>query len=150
MNCDLISREALKEHKFLTPQVKVIGGRHNGKMREQIIQAYQKGWNDAIDAIIDNAPTVDTEKVLVANVTFDEDKLKEIVQTEVIDKIKNGELVIKGERSKGEWVCKTKSTFPQYQPDEYKCPFCSHIENRKTKFCCECGADMRGGDKNDK
>lgn len=58
MNNDLISREALKEHKFLTPQVKVIGGRHDGKMREQIIQAYQKGWNDCIDAIIDNAPTV--------------------------------------------------------------------------------------------
>ena len=61
-NNDLISREALKKHKFLTPQVKVIGGRHDGKMREQIIQAYQKGWNDCIDAIIDNAPSVEPEK----------------------------------------------------------------------------------------
>ena len=56
---DLISREALKEHKFLSPQFKVIGGRRCGKTREQIIDAYQKGWNDCIDAIIDNAPTVD-------------------------------------------------------------------------------------------
>ena len=58
----LISREALKEHKFLTPQVKVVGGRHNGKMQEQIIRAYQKGWNDCIDAIIENAPTVEPKK----------------------------------------------------------------------------------------
>ena len=54
----LIDANALKEHKFLTPQVKVIGGRHNGKTKEQIVEAYQKGWNDCIDAIIDNAPTV--------------------------------------------------------------------------------------------
>ena len=55
----LIDADALHTHKFLTPQVKVIGGRHNGKTREQIIEAYQKGWNDCIDAIVDNAPTVD-------------------------------------------------------------------------------------------
>lgn len=54
----LIDADELNTHKFLTPQVKVIGGRHNGKTREQIIESYQKGWNDAIDAIIDNAPTV--------------------------------------------------------------------------------------------
>lgn len=54
----LIDADELNTHKFLTPQVKVIGGRHNGKTREQIIESYQKGWNDAIDAIIDNVPTV--------------------------------------------------------------------------------------------
>ena len=53
------------------------------------------------DEIIDNAPPAEPEKVLIANVTFDEDKLKEIVQTEVIDKIKSGELVLKDE-----WVRK--------------------------------------------
>lgn len=42
MNNDLISRSALKEHKFLIP----------------LVGDYQQGWNDAIDAIIDNAPTV--------------------------------------------------------------------------------------------
>ena len=55
----LIDADALHTHKFLTPQVKVIGGRHNGKTREQIIEAYQKGWNDCLDAIVDNAPSVD-------------------------------------------------------------------------------------------
>jgi len=56
---DLISREDLKEHKFLSPQVKVIGGRRCGRTGERIIEAYQKGWNDCIDAIIDNATTVE-------------------------------------------------------------------------------------------
>lgn len=62
----LIDADALHTHKFLTPQVKVIGGRHNGKTREQIIEAYQKGWNDCLDAIVDNAPTVEdrTREVL--------------------------------------------------------------------------------------
>ena len=41
---DLISRKALKEHKF------IIAGTS---------EPYAKGWNDAIDSIIDNAPTVD-------------------------------------------------------------------------------------------
>lgn len=55
-----------------------------------------------IRRIIDNTQPVEPEKVLIANVTFDEDKLKEIVQTEVIDKIKSGELVIKDERPQGD------------------------------------------------
>ena len=59
---DLISRSALKEHKFLTPQVRVIGGRRNGKMRELIIQAFQLGWNNCIDAITDNAPAIERSK----------------------------------------------------------------------------------------
>lgn len=41
MDNDLISREALKEHKFSIP----------------LIGDYQQGWNDAIDAIYDNVPT---------------------------------------------------------------------------------------------
>lgn len=47
------------------------------------------------------------------------------------------------ERPQGEWIIKTISTFPQYQPDEYICPFCNTIVNYKTKFCENCGADMR-------
>ena len=57
----LIDANALNEHKFLSPQVKVISGRHSGKLKDQIIDVYQKGWNDCIDAIIDNAPTVEPE-----------------------------------------------------------------------------------------
>ena len=47
-------------------------------------------------------------------------------------------------RPKGKWICITKSTFPQYQPDEYKCSECSGPSNIKYYFCPHCGADMRG------
>jgi len=56
MNDDLISRSELKNHKFVGIQFGCI---RNGKTREIINQAYRQGWNDAIDAIIDNAPTVE-------------------------------------------------------------------------------------------
>lgn len=59
MNNDLISREALKEHKFVGNKYVQIGGRTNGKTLRTVNQAYQQGWNDAIDAIIANAPTVE-------------------------------------------------------------------------------------------
>lgn len=55
---DLISREELKKHKFTTPQYIQLAGRRNGKTIKRITLAYQKGWNDSIDAIYDNAPTV--------------------------------------------------------------------------------------------
>ena len=48
------------------------------------------------------------------------------------------------DRPKGEWKVKTISTFIQYQPNEYVCPFCNTIVNYKTNFCPNCGADMRG------
>lgn len=51
----------------------------------------------------------------------------------------------KNARLQGEWICVTKSTFPQYQPDEYKCPFCNVIVHRKTNYCEYCGASMKGG-----
>ena len=59
MNNDLISREELKHHKFVGIKFKQIDGRTNGKTLENINKAYMQGWNDAIDAIIDNAPTVE-------------------------------------------------------------------------------------------
>ncbi len=83
MSDQLISREALKK------ELEKVFFNDNDDMNR-------------IEQIIDNAPTVDTEKLLVANVTFDEDKLKEIVQTEVIDKIKSGELVLKDENPQGD------------------------------------------------
>lgn len=46
----------------------------------------------------------------------------------------------------GKWICITKSTFPQYQPDEYKCSQCNKLCHIKYYFCPFCGADMRGED----
>lgn len=83
---------------------------------------------------IDNAPTVEPEKA----------KESEIIKayTKGFD---TGVETVKGERPQGEWICVTKSTFPQYQPDEYKCPFCNTIVNYKTNYCHNCGAKMKGG-----
>lgn len=100
---------------------------------------------------IDNTPTAEPEKVLVANVTFDEDELKDIVQTEVIEKIKSGELVIKDKKPKGEWIKVQEIMFSRHA-----CSLCNHYplvdedtgETVLSNFCPNCGADMRG-DKND-
>lgn len=56
---DLISREELKQYKFLIPDIQFVGGRSNGKTIEKITLAYDKGWNAAIDAIYENAPAVE-------------------------------------------------------------------------------------------
>ena len=48
------------------------------------------------------------------------------------------------ERSQGKWICVTKSTFPQYQPDEYNCSNCNKLCHIKYYYCPFCGADMRG------
>lgn len=89
----------------------------------------------------DNAPTVDPEYKLVpiAKLTFDEDKLKEIVQTEVIDKIKSGELVLKTEeQSKGKWI---------HDPlHNTVCSVCGGIRRDSrfdhVSYCNKCGAKM--------
>lgn len=102
--------------------------------------------------LIDNAPTVKPEKVLVANVTFDEDKLKELVQTEVIDKIKSGELVLKDEIPQGEWVKVKEYRMCIDMSGEiatlYKCSECGRmitiLPSRLADYpFCHCGADMR-------
>ena len=93
-------------------------------------------------ALIDNAPTVKPEKVLVANVTFDKDKLEEIVRDQVIEPIKNGGLVIKEEKPQGKWV----EPFERNGKTYHKCNHC-HISSELIlidNFCPNCGADMRG------
>ena len=132
MNNDLISREALKEE---ISKNKKVAGR----------------FIEGVLMLIDNAPTVEPEKALIANVTFDEDKLKEIVHTEVIDKIKSGELVLKEERPQGEWIY--DDLF-----NNWKCSVCGECPKtigyvgdhdfmkEHFKFCNHCGADMRGAE----
>ena len=112
MNNDLISREALKKE-FCKD---IMGGLN---------------W----ESIIDNAPTVEPEKVLVANVTFDEDKLHEIVQREVIDKINSGELVLKEERPQGKWNNHTVACLlAELFGDTCACNFCG-IDEWLPKKC---------------
>ena len=44
----------------------------------------------------------------------------------------------------GYWKHTLKSTFPQYQPDEYTCSICGSIGGRLLKYCPACGATMEG------
>lgn len=95
MNGDLISREALEKTILNVVFSNTIDTKYNGTTYISL------GF---VLNTIDNAPSVEPEKALIANVTFDEDKLKEIVQTEVIDKIKSGELVLEAEIPQGAWI----------------------------------------------
>lgn len=110
-------------------------------------------WEQLYDAVvkaIDNAPTAEPEKVLVANVTFDEDKLKEIVQTDVIDKIKSGDLVIRSEkRPHGKWIkhewgysCSVCGVSNDYAYD-------NNIHKFTDYYCPNCGAKMDGEEADD-
>jgi len=114
MNNDLISREALKK------AIKDNGYSH---------------YFEILD-IIDNAPTVEPEikKVPIANITFDEEKLKELTD-EIVERIKNGEIVLQDERPHGKW---------NIEHDWVHCSSCGHEQNYPSNFCSKCGADMRG------
>ena len=69
---------------------------------------YRLGWNDAIEAIMENEPTIEA-------------------------------------RPKGAWECGGFC----FSTMSYCCPFCKSKTLERTKFCSECGADMRGGGNND-
>lgn len=45
-------------------------------------------------------------------------------------------------RPTGEWICTFHSTFPQYEPSEYRCSKCNGRGNESDKFCKHCGAKM--------
>jgi len=100
------------------------------------------------DDCINNAPTVEPEKIPVCNLTFDEDKLKEIV-----DKLKNeiisGEIVLHtdNERLRGNWI--VKDIYPYKY--SYTCECCKkeYIGNINGEiavcdfnYCPKCGAMM--------
>ena len=85
---------------------------------------------------LNDVPTVESR--LIANVSFDEDKLKEIVQAEVIEKIKSGELVIKDERPQGKWIFHNDYN----ESCRYGCNQCGNLTNIGSNFCPNCGVRM--------
>ena len=92
-------------------------------------------YGGKIKELIDEAPTVEPEKVLVANVTFDRDQLNEIVENakaEVLESIKTPH---------GEWEVLPPSE--GYPEPIYVCPFCNWGTDENSNFCPRCGADMR-------
>lgn len=50
----------------------------------------------------------------------------------------------------GEWICTFHSTFPQYEPDEYRCSKCNGKGGKSDKFCKHCGVKMKKEAKNER
>lgn len=97
----LIDADKLPEHKFT---------RESAKGSD-----YMRGWNDAIDAIVDNAPTACNDNYSMGY----QDGVKKVLS----------------ERPQGEWL---------EDSGNIACSHCHTIWlYRKTDFCPHCGADMR-------
>lgn len=120
----IIDADELKTYKFLSPQVRILGGRRNGKV---LVAAYQQGWNDAIDAIVDNEPTVCNDNYAMGY----QDGVKKVLS----------------ERPQGEWIEDIENLL-------YRCSNCNASSNIRMfksnlHFCPNCGADMRKETEND-
>lgn len=129
----IIDADKLSEHKFT---------RESAKGSD-----YMRGWNDAIEAIIDNAPTVDT---------YTEDDVHYAIKEG--HEVGYGMAKAKFERPQGEWL-EVKEKVPYDYWTVCECSLCKHswalgelsIEDVKDdyKFCPNCGADMRKETNND-
>lgn len=91
---------------------------------------------------INNAPTVEPETKLVANVTFDKEQMEELVEKAKAD------ILAQIERPQGEWI--NHRTI--MHDGEYYCSNCDEVaewleggSQFLSKYCPNCGAKMRGG-----
>lgn len=118
---DLISRNALIQHAY-----------------SAVVDGVEKDIIDLSD--VDNAPTIEPEvkKVPIASVTFGTEKLKELTD-EIVERIKNGEIVLQDERPQGEWIDVNGDG------SLWKCSNCGEKSCCKGNYCPDCGARMKGG-----
>lgn len=108
----LIDADKLPEHKF---------NRESAKSSD-----YMRGWNDAIDTIVDNAPTVE----------LDESVIQSVLNKRCMTIVTNEHLrALYDIRPHGKWI------------EDNGTVACSHCHAiwlyRITDFCPNCGADMR-------
>ena len=125
----LIDAEDLYSRKFLSP---VYMARANSK---DLASLYQKGWNDAIDAIVENAPTIKVFTLEDVEKQFEKGLRKGLDEWET-------------EIPKGHW----ERIVSNIGDEEYKCSVCKEeaiIDDWhcyvKSNFCPHCGALMKEG-----
>jgi rubrerythrin len=116
----LIDADELKSHKFLTPD-----NPQATRCFDEKIKAYQKGWNDAIETIIDNAPTVEPIGQTINAYTTGFNTGVETVK-----------------RPQGEWLWLCDTPNAKYK---WSCNKCGRGVKEQENYCPNCGADMRGG-----
>ncbi len=115
----LIDADKLPEHKFT---------RESAKGSD-----YIRGWNDAIDTIVDNEPTVITNSVYEAYCALLDVEF-EHSDSFWITTPKGKKINFVKERPQGEWITDERG---------YVCSECGALHSDDYPFCHMCGADMR-------
>ena len=118
----LIDADKLSEHKFT---------RESAKGSD-----YMRGWNDAIDAIIENEPTVEYQGEECVNIKMsEEDKQK------LLSALRNARVtgVVESERAQGKWI--DTGNMEEYWAEEYQCSICG-AKDHWHHYCPNCGAYM--------
>ena len=104
------------------------------------IWTFNVSYDGILAEIIDNAPTVEPETKLVANVTFDKEQMEELVEKAKAD------ILAQIERPQGKWIpCYVNFTDGSKPLFAYcKCSLCNKQATGVYKFCPNCGAEMGG------
>jgi len=113
----LIDADALTEKKYTDKECSGCGE----------ASAFRCGWNDAIDTICENAPTIKPKTKVVAQVTFDEDKMREIAH-ETVERFKEEYDIVDNSDAVSEWIpCSER--LPEDSGDYLVCPSDSVLED---------------------
>ena len=97
----------------------------------------------SVSELINKQPTIEPKTKVIAPITFDEDKLREIVH-EAVERIKEEYDIV--DRPKGEWIFRRE--FVEDTPfTGYRCSNCNYWQGMGAwNFCPNCGSDNRGED----